>query len=303
MDGKVVSAWAELTNDLARADQTDEFYGAEDLAEELTEAGMSPETDTWAVWDGERMVAYGQLRVGFTAADDGAIRCDLAGGVLPGWRGRGIGHRLMDEMEERARELNALRNPGAGGTLRVPAGLAGSSTEAMLAARGYRAVRYFTLMERTLPGAEPPAIQAGLASPTPEDSEAVRAAHNEAFADHWGSAPMTPERWHDFYAGRPARPQFSTIARDEAGVTSYALISQFQPGQLFVDLVGTVPRARGRGLAAAVLARTIVLAGEAPGVWSIGLEVDSESPTGANRLYERLGFEAKHTTSTMTRPL
>lgn len=54
-----VGQWADLTNELARADQTQEFYEAEDLAEELTEAGMTPATDTWAVWDGDDLVASG----------------------------------------------------------------------------------------------------------------------------------------------------------------------------------------------------------------------------------------------------
>lgn len=298
----VAGQWAALTNELARVDETGEFYDAADLAEELTECGMTPEHDTWAVWDGDKLVAYGQLRVGFTASSDGTFRCDLAGGVLPEWRGRGIGRRMMDEMEWRAGEVNAWRNAGAPGTFRASGGRIGSSASAMLEARGYQIARYFTLMERPLPGDALPGQPNGLPSPTPGDSEDVRVAHNAAFADHWGSAPMTPERWHDFYAGRPARPQFSTIARDESGVTSYALVSQYLPDELFIDLVGTVPRARGRGLAEAVLSRSITLAGRVQGVRVLGLEVDSESPTGADRLYERLGFVPKHTTSAMTRP-
>jgi hypothetical protein len=39
-------------------------YAAEDLAEELQETGLTPETDTWAVWEDDRLVAYGQLRGG-----------------------------------------------------------------------------------------------------------------------------------------------------------------------------------------------------------------------------------------------
>lgn len=71
------------------------------------------------------------------------------------------------------------------------------------------------------------------------------------------------------------------------------------PQELYVDLVGTVPGARGRGLAAACLARTIRLAGEGGEFDEIELGVDSESPTGATRLYDRLGFTLDRTLAAM----
>ena len=54
-----VVAWSELTTVLADADGTGESYAAEDLAEELAETGVTPETDTWAVWDDDDLVATG----------------------------------------------------------------------------------------------------------------------------------------------------------------------------------------------------------------------------------------------------
>ena len=142
-----------------------------------------------------------------------------------------------------------------------------------------------------------------LASPKAADEEDVRLAHNSAFADHWGSAPMTAERWHDFYAGRPMRLGYSTIARNPDGdLVSYVLVGQYMDDEAYVDLVGTVAGARGRGVAGAALARTIELVRDVEGLRVLGLEVDSDSPTGATRLYERLGFSAKNTRATMTRP-
>ena len=114
---------------------------------------------------------------------------------------------------------------------------------------------------------------------------------------------MTAERWHDFYAGRPMRLGYSTIARNPDGdLVSYVLVGQYMDDEAYVDLVGTVAGARGRGVAGAALARTIELVRDVEGLRVLGLEVDSDSPTGATRLYERLGFSAKNTRATMTRP-
>ena len=125
---------------------------------------------------------------------------------------------------------------------------------------------------------------------TPTDSTGARArAHNAAFTDHWGSSVG---------AGDVAvldrtvqRKQFSTLAVDEDGaVLAYVMVSQWVPREAYVDLVGTVREARGRGLAAAALGRSIRLAAESGEFDVIELGVDSDSPTGATRLYERLGF-------------
>lgn len=68
-----------------------------------------------------------------------------------------------------------------------------------------------------------------------------------------------------------------------------------------MNLVGTVPQARGRGLGSAVLGGTIAASAESGQYTTIELDVDTESLTGATRLYERLGFTVKHTTAAMQR--
>lgn len=298
-----VPAWAELTNLCARADGTEEFYEAESLAEELTETGFTPETDSWAVWDGEALVAYGQVRVSLTLDGEGLVRCNPDGDVHPEWRGRGIGGALLDLQEERARALAAERFPDAEPVIRVSGGLEGSDRRPFMAARGYEIVRYFQLLARPLPGEMVTAetsSSARLLCPDDSHEEAVRLAHNAAFADHWGSVSQTPEGWHDHWTARTARRHLSTIALDDDGsVLCYVIASEWVAGELYIDLVGTVPSARGQGLAAACLARTIRLASES-GRWPVvELDVDAASPTGATRLYERLGFAVKKTFATM----
>lgn len=309
-----VTAWASLTNVLADVDETEEFYEPEDLAEELGESGLDPALDTWAVWDGQQMVAFGMVRVAVHLDHDGRVRCYLGGGVHPEHRGRGIGRQLMDDMERRGAQLAAERHPGRPAFWRADGGLEGSSVRALLEHRGYAIVRYFNQMTRALPGqplrAEgtkvtleaPPGIR--LASPDDSMEEALRVSHNEAFRDHWGSTEQSAEGWHDHWTSRSSRPALSSLAIDGAGrPLAYVMCGQWVDRELYVNLVGTVPDARGRGLAMACLGRTIELASAAGDYNRIELHVDSVSPTGATRLYERLGFSVKKTFASYQRDI
>ena len=298
-----VEAWAELTNVLAEADGTGEFFEPEDLAEELEESGFTPETDSWAVWDEDRLVAYGQLRIATSLDEHGRARCWLGGGVHPQWRGRGIGRELVGRMEVRARELGAETHPGAPTFFRARGELEGSDARRLLTHLGYRVVRFFNDLARPVPG-DPltvPHIEGvELINPTDEHEEAVRVAHTIAFRDHWGSTPGSVESWHDFWTSRSGRKQLSTLAVDGDGqVLAYVMAGQWVPRELYITIVGTMPEARGRGLAAACLTRTLELAARSGEYDKVELSVDSESPTGATRLYERLGFAVERTTAAM----
>lgn len=304
LDAGSVPAWAELTNHLAEVDGTEEFYDAEDLAEELGESGFTPERDSWAVWSGEVLIAYGQLRVGQQPNNEGVLRCQLDGGVRKDFRGRGIGRRLMDLMEARATELAAQRAPGVPALWRASGGVEGASVRRLLAHRGYAVARYFNELALRLPASVALTVPDGvrLVSPGPEHEEVTRVAHHLAFADHWGSGASNPAQWHDFWSGRSLRFDVSTLALDAAGaVLAYVLAGQWVDRQLWIDIVGTIPSARGRGLAGACLGRTVAAASDSGNYDVVELQVDSESPTGAPRVYERLGFATTKTFATMQR--
>jgi len=303
LDEASVPGWAVLVNLLAEADGTEEYLSADDLAEELTESGFTPATDSWAVFDGEHMVAYGQLRVGLNPDREGRVRAVLGGGVAPAHRGQGIGRELAGRMERRAVARAAERHPGRPLYWRAEGGMEGSSARAFWEHRGYEVVRYFNHLTRPLPGAPlpEPAAPATLVSPGPQHEAATLAAHNRAFADHWGSAPTAEATWRHHWSARAARMDLSTIALGPDGVLAYVLAGEWVEGELYVNLVGTVPEARGRGLAAACLARTLGLATATGRFGHAELDVDSENPTGATRLYERLGFTVKRTFAAMQR--
>ena len=126
------------------------------------------------------------------------------------------------------------------------------------------------------------------------DSRLAAEAYNRAFSDHWRFSPVTPE--HVPAGGRaeelrllaigpqgdPAAVVWSTVERPEVDTRP-------QPVGL-VNVVGTVPRHRRRGLALALTAEALRRL-EDRGAASASLYVDASNPTHAYDLYRRLGFE------------
>ena len=302
LDLAATPAWSALNNLLAEVERTEEFYSAEDLAEELDEPGFDAARDSWAVWEGDDLVGYGQLRLAGELLDGRWCQAYLDGGVHPDRRGRGIGRQLMDRMEARARDLAAQRRPGAPLRLRVSGRLDGDPVRPLLSRRGYRVARYFTDMQRPLPGGDLGPADSRVQPYRPELAEQVRLAHNDAFSTHWGSTAQTVEAWRDRLSSRTFRPDVATVLLGGGGdVLAYVLTYQWAEGELYIGQVGTRQRARGQGLARACLTETLRAAAASGRYRLADLAVDSENPTGAGALYESVGFTATRTIASYLR--
>lgn len=290
LDEASLADWAALTNLLAKVDQTDEFYDAEDLLEELHEPGVDPAQDTFAVRVDGALAGFGQLRVS-QGLFEGRVRAGCGGGVHPEFRGLGLGRQLMDRLEARARQLSAERHPGVEVMLRTGGGIEGASVRPMLEHRGYRVLRYFHEMERRLGGELPPAPSVPVLPYVPELSASVRLAHNEAFSTHWGSTSWSDAEWQDFIGSRTFRPRLCFLSLGPDGeVDAFAMGRQWVHGEVWVDIVGTREHARGRGLAKACLSALLRAAAE-QGFRVAGLGVDTQNGQHAGALYSSLGFE------------
>ena len=103
--------------------------------------------------------------------------------------------------------------------------------------------------------------------------DAVRRAHNEAFATHWGSSQRSPEEWQRWFTGdRHFRPDLSFVVLDGDEVAAYALCHRYpEEDELhgytsgWLGQLGTRAPWRGRGLGTALL-RRIVAAMQADGL-------------------------------------
>ncbi len=139
--------------------------------------------------------------------------------------------------------------------------------------------------------------------------ERLRIAHNEAFADHWGSEPLTAEIWNREFIGDPYfRPGLSFVAFDGdeiAGYTvNYVAEADWEATGIregWVGQLGVRRPWRRRGLATALLVRSM-RAFRDTGFDAAILGVDAENPTGALGVYERVGFGPVRRSVRMQRP-
>ncbi|MGB5187070.1 MAG: GNAT family N-acetyltransferase [Acidimicrobiia bacterium] len=183
---------------------------------------------------------------------------------------------------------------------------------ALMKRHGYEIARYFTdnLRDLSLPIDNyplDPAIVARSWSPQVEADALV--VHNAAFSDHWGSQPIEPNIWASFNAGEFFEPDTSWVAYDGSTPVSYVMTAKYPHDfadrgrtEAWIEGVGTLRSHRGRGIASALI--TMAIRGfRDQGLQFARLGVDSENPTGANEIYERLGFVPEERTMTFTKPV
>jgi mycothiol synthase len=292
-------AWSDLMAAVEEADGFGELFTDADLPDELSGPTLDLARDTWAVLDGVGLVAFGILGTP-SAPADGVWSFDAWGGVRPSARRQGIGRELLARMVARADAVASERFPGATVRVRAQALDRTEDRRALLEAAGFEIARWFFDMERDLAQpVEEPQLPPDLALVPfdPARDEEVRRAHNESFAQHWGSAERSPEVWAQWFTGnRHFRPDLSFLVLDGGEVAAYALCQRYPEEDealghtaAWLGQLGTRPPWRGRGLGTALLRRT-VQAMQADGLEVAALAVDSENGTGALALYEREAF-------------
>lgn len=129
--------------------------------------------------------------------------------------------------------------------------------------------------------------------------------YNSSFADHWEHIDMTPEErridiGRDRYRGDldlvAVAPDGTLAAFCSCGISNHDDGSR----EAWINLVGTRPIQRRRGLAGALITAGLA-ALRADGMTEAKLGVDAKSPTNATTLYESLGFVVTSTTTVFRR--
>jgi mycothiol synthase len=272
------------------------FNAADDLV--VAEADGRPVGYGWTSW---------------VDNSDGSRDYMTRGHVHPDWRRQGIATAILHRNEARVRALAAEH---AVETPRMFSAFAPESrlgAVALLQGNGYRPVRWFFDMVRPdLEDIRVPDLPEGLEIRPVAGREQLRQlfdADVEAFRDHWGGFDATDAAFEQWLADPDYDPRLFVVAwdGDEVAGAVVNVINEQENAEFgrrrgLLDSVFVRRPWRGRGLASALVARSLVLLRD-EGMTSAWLGVDADNPTGALHLYEKSGFAVDRRASAYRKPL
>jgi mycothiol synthase len=251
--------------------------------------------DWWLRQGESRLVLDGDELVGYAFLQRRNERYDGDGYVHPQAFGRGIGTAIVDWIEQRARDLGAPETRLA---------VLGNDERAacLLRNRGFTPIRSFFRMVADLPEQPLPSEwPAGFAvAPLAAGEERLLwQLVEDAFADHWEHTHRPFEEW---LAARRLEPELTFVVRVNGDPAAAAICKREQFGMGWVEVLGTRREYRRRGLGEALL-RHAFRELYARGARRVGLGVDAANPTGATRLYERVGMHVLYRADVYTKTL
>lgn len=306
-----VAAYTRLLEEARIADGGEEVATEEVTRHELQDPSTPPATNSLVLELPDGSLG-GSITLTERLQGTAARRIFLWGVTHPALRGRGIGTALVRWGIARGEEILAAQQDGLPGLLEAFKEVRRADAVALHEAHGFRPARWYFDMRRDLREPLPAMPDLGgleVHLYRPAWAERIRLAHNEAFADHWGSEPQAAEVWSRDFIGDPyfrGDLSFVVVDGDEiAGYTvNYVAEADWQATGVregWVGQLGVRRTWRRRGLATALLVRSME-AFRAAGLDAATLGVDAENPTGALGIYERVGFRPIRRSVRLQRP-
>ena len=322
-DAATVARLTELLRHHERAGRGWPGSGEEDVLVEISERGLATRENLVVRDLDGRIQAWGSVH---DRAEGRMLFVHIVARDLePGVAGR-CSRVLVEWAEAQARSVGAARG------LEVQQIDTGAFADderqhAWLAASGFTLVRTWWQMSRSVEADEAELVpdparweqrgvvfrrveRQGDGMPDVDDLRAVHDVLEGAFTDHFNSAEETFQefihrlredpghRWDHWWLAEivdgdagpePAGALVGTVSESAKG-----------PDGSYVSYLGVLESARGRGVAKGLL-RTIVADAAARGRDRVGLEVDADSPTGADGLYVSMGWGTKYVTQSWHR--
>jgi mycothiol synthase len=267
------------------ADFGEPDFTAADLHDDWMRPRFDRVHDAWVVGGPTgRTVGYAYV---WESQPDRELEADAY--VQPEYAGRGLGGRLLELIEDRARSIAG----GRAMTLGVFASSANAEKRNLLERRGFTAVRSVLRLRVDLSRRPEDEIElpAGF-SVGPLDAaslESLRSVFGAAFAEHGRFTPHRMQEWLDSRFAHPAfEPSLCRVVRDGPDVVGAVMV--FDVGETgYTSSVAIRPDRRGRGLGPA-LVRAAFAALRDRGQMRVVVSVDAEAEAGLLALYEAAGM-------------
>jgi len=260
--------------------------------------------------DGQ-MIGCGRVETGRNVEGERIYLHNL--GLVPEWRGRGIGTAVLLHNERRLCEI-AADHPHDGPRLFATWSILDrfEHTHRLLRRHGYRAVRKSFEMIRPYMDPIPDCpLPSGveLRPVEPAQLRAIWNAMQEAFRDHWNCIPRDDHAF-EAWANDPVwRKDLTAIAWDGdqcvgmvLGLVSEDENRKLGKKRIWTESISVRRPWRKRGVARALIAQCLRLGRDA-GFVEAGLGVDAENLSGALGLYEKMGYRTTKQATAYRKPL
>ncbi len=235
---------------------------------------------------------------------------------LPEHTGRACSDLLVEWAVGQAREVGAARGLGV---QQIDTGTFADDERQRrwLAATGFTHVRTWWQMKRPVTPEEVGLVddpvrwekdgvvvrlveREGDGKPADGDLRAVHDVLEASFTDHFNSKPETFDEFLFRLRQDPGHRWDHWWLAEVDGSPAGALVGTESGSGSYVAYIGVIELARGRGVAKGLL-RTVLADAAARGRDNVALEVDADSPTGADRLYRGMGWETSYVTESWHR--
>ena len=253
-----------------------------------TDYSLADLHDEWSelLPDDRYLVDVAGTVVGYGTVEQSPQHGQSDGYVHPEHFGRGVGSFLVGELEQLLAGRGVTRVQNAALVVDMRA-------QELLRAHGYEEIRRFWHMRIELDD-EPLAPQwpVGLTVSRfdPADAAAFHEALEAAFTDHWQHEPEPFEKWRETTLERDDfSPELWAVVRDGDEIVAGTVCRPERLGVPWIARLFTRSEWRRRGLGEALLYDAFGTFWRL-GKRTVGLGVDAQSDTGAQRLYERAGM-------------
>jgi mycothiol synthase len=279
---------AQLAHEAAEADRVDPGSTLEGIPSEqdLTNPEILIAEDA----ETGRIVGYGAIR--WWQEDDGTRVYLHSGTVRPEVRGKGIGSKLLEELQNRASTIASQKSAitkvfGANATETE------KDTEKLLLTNDYQKVWSQVEMKFTNLDAlsQLPTPDGFELRPVSNDQEKrqVYDANKAVYAGQFGNSQPSDEDYQEFLEDNPDTSLWKVLWHDN-DVAGFVL-SRMRPNGAEVMEVSVLPEFRRRGLGTFLMIESM-LELRRRGVDEIRLHTGTEGKMGGRQLYESLGFRA-----------
>ncbi len=231
--------------------------------------------------------------------------------IHPEHRGKEIGQTILAWIEAATCKQFTLHNNGFPKRLQMSCSIHQQDQIDLYKNNGFSPKKYAYKMQRDLkmPIPNKPFPQGlQLISWQKDLDNALMLTFNKAFNKQEGVPKMNQELWQKFFIGVPQfRDDLTYLAMDDNTIVGFCVNwvnvdknTGSSPKEGWIEALGVIPAWRGRGLASSLLTHSLKQFA-AEGLEEAGLDVDTQNPTGALRLYQNLGFTTVKETVTLSK--